>query len=352
MNLKKKAVSLLAALAVLCTAEAACCKNASARYMELYVDNHRLMRNVQSIEGFDMLPVMDIAGELGFGCTFDGTTATLYRGGETYRFTLDSPTVYSQDGQRYGLDVVPQLIDGNLYVPAKFFQDVFRKTYVWDPVTDALFLGSEDTYNWLVSTPEYQEAKRIKEERNMYALDGRVARVASKEVPAWESVGWYTEPVIKMHSEKGKTCIVKKSEIDAYKAVGWYEAHEIALGKSLNQIEKIFGSLEYYGYWNGGPSYDSIDYSFCMTPDQNRCVEIYVPVYQLYPGIQAYADDSGQIRLADFERHTGLHIQPDIGIDGYDLWYENALGDKILIPCDRYGTIDMQYSCLVMNKNR
>ena len=33
---------------------------------------------------------------------------------------------------------------------------------IWDDVTSSLFINSEDTYNWLVNTNEYQQAKKNK----------------------------------------------------------------------------------------------------------------------------------------------------------------------------------------------
>ena len=53
-------------------------------------------------------------------------------------------------------------MNGKVRVPAKFFQDAMGMSYVWDAVTNTVFLDSENTYNWLIGTWEYQSAKREK----------------------------------------------------------------------------------------------------------------------------------------------------------------------------------------------
>lgn len=131
---------------------------ASAQDMNMYVNDHYVVRDMQTVSGFDMLPVLDIAGELGFNCSFDGTTIKLYNDSKSYVFTVGSASVYDESGNWYGLDVVPQVMNGKVRVPAKFFQDAMGMSYVWDAVTNTIFLGSENTYNWLIGTGEYQKA--------------------------------------------------------------------------------------------------------------------------------------------------------------------------------------------------
>ena len=36
-------------------------------------------------------------------------------------------------------------------------------SYTWDSVTNTIFLNSDATYQWLISTPEHQEGKAIKQ---------------------------------------------------------------------------------------------------------------------------------------------------------------------------------------------
>ena len=42
---------------------------------------------------------------------------------------------------------------------AEFYRDNFGVSVIWDDVTSSLFINSEDTYNWLVNTNEYQQTK-------------------------------------------------------------------------------------------------------------------------------------------------------------------------------------------------
>ena len=173
---------------------------AQARDMNVYVNNQYLVRDVQIVNDFDMLPVLDIASELGFAATFDGTTAVLSSPQQQYTFTLGSPDVYNKDGRWYGLDVVPQMINGKFMIPAKFFQDAMGKPYFWDDVTDSVFLDSNNEYNWLISTPEYKQAKKdMTTYVNIYAPDGRVKSVLKKDVQAWKNVGWYDTNYVNMY---------------------------------------------------------------------------------------------------------------------------------------------------------
>lgn len=47
-------------------------------------------------------------------------------------------------------------------------------SYVWDSVTNTVFLGSENTYNWLIGTWEYREALK---KYNQISYDEAVSMV-------------------------------------------------------------------------------------------------------------------------------------------------------------------------------
>lgn len=130
--------------------------SAFAQDMDIYVNDQHLVRDIVSVDGFDMLPILDIAGELGFNCYYDGTVIDLYNDNRSYTFTVGDASVYDESGNWYGLDVVPQVINDKIRIPAKFFQDAMGMSYVWDSVTNTIYMGSEDTYNWLINTYEYQ----------------------------------------------------------------------------------------------------------------------------------------------------------------------------------------------------
>ena len=80
--------------------------------------------------------------------------------GDIHRdFYNGSAAVYDWNGNSYNLVTAPKLVDGNTMVPAEFYRDNFGVSVIWDDVTSSLFINSEDTYNWLVNTYEYQQAK-------------------------------------------------------------------------------------------------------------------------------------------------------------------------------------------------
>lgn len=150
-----KAVSALMMATVIAGAGTA----VSARQMWMHVNNQGVQREVCQVWGFDMLPILDIAGELGFSVTTDGGKAVLSNANNSYTFRLGDATVYDAYGNWYGLDVVPQYIKGRFMVPAKFFIDVFGCSYVWDPVMDYLFINSEYMYNEMINSESYLMAK-------------------------------------------------------------------------------------------------------------------------------------------------------------------------------------------------
>lgn len=156
----KKIIAIIATISIIFTSII----SVNAREMNMYVRNQNVVRDVVDVNGFDMLPIADIAGELGFYYAYyGGSRFELYNGnngGTMYIFNIGDASVYDQNGGWHGLDVVPQVINGKVRIPAKFLQDTFGLSYVWDSVTDTLFIGSENTYNWLRSTPEYQAAAR------------------------------------------------------------------------------------------------------------------------------------------------------------------------------------------------
>ena len=139
-----------------------------ARTMTMYVGGSQLITNVESVNGFDMVPIMDIAGALGYHCWCDGKTAIIYDDAIKYTFTLGSPAVFDDKGKEYGLEVVPQIIQKKFMIPANFFSTYLEMSYVWDHVTDTAFLDSEFTYNWLIGTEEYQKAKLKKDAGNKF----------------------------------------------------------------------------------------------------------------------------------------------------------------------------------------
>ena len=140
--------------------------NAQAAETGMYVGGNYVQREFTTIGNFDMVPILDIAGELGYSCTYDGNQFWLYNDAVSYAFTMGSPDVYSNDRTWFGLDIVPQIINGRVMIPANFIIYNLGVSYTWDNLTKTLFIASDDTYRWLISTPEYQEGKAIQDTWN------------------------------------------------------------------------------------------------------------------------------------------------------------------------------------------
>ena len=60
----------------------------------------------------------------------------------------------------------------------------------------------------------------------VYAPDGRELSIPSKELEAYENVGWYrskSDVQKTMYAPDGREIVIYKAEIEAYKNVGWFE---------------------------------------------------------------------------------------------------------------------------------
>lgn len=128
----------------------------NAQQMNMYINNQFVVRDMQSIGNYDMLPILDVAGELGFNCSYNNDIITLSNNNKFYTFTLGNASVYDELGNWYGLDVVPQIINNKIRIPSKFFQDNLGMSYTWDNVTNTIFINSDDTYNKFINTIEYR----------------------------------------------------------------------------------------------------------------------------------------------------------------------------------------------------
>ncbi len=204
--MKKIGLKVMAAVAaatiVAGTGTAAC-----AREMWLHINNTGVQRNVCQMWGFDMLPVLDIAGEIGFNVSFDGSAAVLYNDSKSFTFTLGDASVYDGDGNWYGLDVPAQYIQGSFMIPVKFFIDTFGYSYVWDPYMDYLFLNSEDKYNSMISSEEYALAKQYNSREMIETAKGMLGIPANLDVDSiygapyfWEGVGKFMTPITFYHN--------------------------------------------------------------------------------------------------------------------------------------------------------
>lgn len=157
--------------------------SASAKTMDMYINGMYSTQEVEQIGGFDMLPAEEVSGYFGFTSYFDGYTLTFYGTERTYYFHIGDAVVTDNAGGWYGLDITPRLINNTVYIPAKFFCDTFGMTYTWDWVTETIFINSDYTYNWLISTDEYWVGRKRKTTEN--ALAKLVAEEYDSVINEW-----------------------------------------------------------------------------------------------------------------------------------------------------------------------
>ena len=127
-----------------------------ARDINMCVGGYNLRRTIASVNGFDMLPILDVACELGFNVIFNDNEYILTNNIVSYTFKNGEAAVANTTGEWIGLDIVPQYIKGRFMIPAKFFTDVFGYSYVWDSVTDTVFINSTEQYNALINSADRQ----------------------------------------------------------------------------------------------------------------------------------------------------------------------------------------------------
>lgn len=170
MKLLKVFISAVAALVVSFTA-----LTVSAQNMDLYVKNQYVERDVVTYADIDMLPIADIAGELGFKYTETLYGFSLYNEQTSFSFVLGSPIVYCNNQPHIGLDVVPMIINGRVRLPSTFFTRNLGLSYTWDRVTNAIFISSDDMLREIQSANWYQGYKK--------AAEGRLAKYKGSNVP-------------------------------------------------------------------------------------------------------------------------------------------------------------------------
>ena len=154
---------LIAALITVMTTLLLFGTTALAEQTHMYVNNTYVTREFSTVGQFDMIPILDIAGELGYSCSVNGQNFQVSNGITTFYFKMGSASVYAQDGVWFGLDVVPKIINGRIMIPANFLIYNMGVSYTWDEPTKTLFINSDSTYKWLINTPEYKN-ERIRRE--------------------------------------------------------------------------------------------------------------------------------------------------------------------------------------------
>ena len=73
----------------------------------------------------------------------------------------------------------------------------------------------------------------------LYAEDGRTLTVNANEVSAYEALGWYRYPVIRVYSRSGESRLIPASEKDAWLAAGWYAEPIVPLPSNFNRTTTL-----------------------------------------------------------------------------------------------------------------
>lgn len=154
--MKQKAITFLS----ICLLLAFHFISVEATPFNVYVGNIRLIREISSVSGFDMIPILDIAGELGIYTEFDGNNLKISDEKDTYFISANSASVTSVNGAYYGFDIVPQWINHKFMIQLDFVRDILGKSVFWDNVTNSMFIGSDSLYDTLCVSSEYLNAKK------------------------------------------------------------------------------------------------------------------------------------------------------------------------------------------------
>lgn len=156
--MKKKILGLIITIMALCAI-------GTSTYAATYVNNEDVSNEVFTTisNDYTLFPVRYLGEKLGCDVYWnpDDKCITVSKGDIHRDFYNGSPVVYDWNGNSYSLVTAPMLVDGNTMVPAEFYRDHFGISVLWDSVTSSLFINSEDTYNWLINTPEYKQGNAI-----------------------------------------------------------------------------------------------------------------------------------------------------------------------------------------------
>lgn len=132
----------------------------TSAYAAIYVNNEDVSNEVFTTisNDYTLFPVRYLGEKLGCDVYWnpDDKCITVSKGDIHRDFYNGSSVVYDWNGNSYNLVTAPMLVDGNTMVPSEFYCDHFGISVLWDSVTSSLFINSEDTYNWLINTPEYK----------------------------------------------------------------------------------------------------------------------------------------------------------------------------------------------------
>jgi hypothetical protein len=158
MNVKRTVSTALVA------ASLAACLAVPAAAIDLYVDNTKLVTDVEPtiVSGRTLVPVRAIFEALGATVDWDNTTrtATGTKGDTTVTIQIDSTTAYV-NGTPVTLDVPAQIIDSRTMVPARFISESLGADVAWDGTTQTVYVTTQ-TGDAIVSTADQAQAEAAK----------------------------------------------------------------------------------------------------------------------------------------------------------------------------------------------
>jgi hypothetical protein len=153
MNIKRTVSAALAAAAL------AACLAVPAAAVDLYVDNTKLVTDVEPtiVSGRTLVPVRAIFEALGATVDWDSTTrtATGTKDDTTVVIQIDSTTAYV-NGTPVTLDVPAQIIDNRTMVPARFISEAFGADVQWNNDTQTVYVITKQGTVVTSTAPEAQ----------------------------------------------------------------------------------------------------------------------------------------------------------------------------------------------------
>ena len=87
----------------------------------------------------------------------------------------------------------------------------------------------------------------ISKEITVYSIDGKTKEIPYLQLPAYESVGWYKEPVMIVYAPDGRKETIYKKDAEAYKAQGWYLSSSTTM-YSIDGRETTVSVRDIYSY--------------------------------------------------------------------------------------------------------
>lgn len=118
----------------------------SAQQMKMYIREHYVERDIVSYAGIDMLPIADIACELGYTYHIADYGFALSSSYNTYNFATGSASVYDVTNKWIGLDAVPMVLNGKMRIPSTFLTKTLGMSYGWDRESNTIFVSSPNAY--------------------------------------------------------------------------------------------------------------------------------------------------------------------------------------------------------------